>query len=67
MKKYTMYWYYRTQICKLQKKIESVRVDYAQRSAMSSRNYEFEHLVEEETKNFKKDIYKIKRKMCSVR
>lgn len=67
MKKYTLYWYYRTQICRLQKEIESVRLNYAQRSSMSSKNFEFDHLVEEDTKKIKKDIYKIKRKMCRVR
>ena len=67
MKKHTMYWYYRSQICRLRKKIESVRVSHAQRSLLSSKNFEFDHLVEEETKKYKKDIYKIKRKMCSIR
>lgn len=67
MKKYTLYWYYKTQICRLQKKIESVRLSYAQRSSLSSKNFEFDHLVEEDTKKIKKDIYRIKRKMCSIR
>jgi len=67
MKKYPLYLYYQVQICKLRKKIENVRLDFATRSAQSSKNFEFEHLVEEHTIEIKKDIYKIKRKLCSIR
>lgn len=67
MKKHTLYWYYKTQICQIQKKILDVRETYAQRSAMSSKNFEFDHLVEEEIKPYKEKIFKIKRKMVKLR
>jgi len=67
MKKYTLYWYYRTKICSLNKKIEDVRTNYAIMSGMSSKNFEFDHRVEEDIRPHKKKIYEIKRKMCQVR
>ena len=67
MKKHTLYWYYRTQICQIQKKISHVRENYAQRSAMSSKNFEFDHLVDEDIKLYREKIFKIKRKMVNLR
>lgn len=67
MKNYTLYLYYRTQICTLNKKINNIRSGYAQRSSISSRNFEFDHLVEDHVRAYRVDIYKIKKKMCQLR
>lgn len=69
MRKYTLYWYYRSQICRLNKQIEDIRLGYAERSNMSSRNFEFEHLVNSDSAvRYKKErIYKLKRKMCVIK
>lgn len=67
MKKYPLIWYYRNQICNLQKKIKEVHLRYAIRSAKSSKNFEFDHFVEKETREYKKNIYNLKRKMCLIR
>lgn len=67
MKKCTLIWYYKSKIHKLEKRIEGVRHMYAERSAMSSRNFEFEHLVKEDTKNYREQIFRLKRKICSIK
>lgn len=67
MKKHALYWYYRAQICQIQKKILDIRKFYAQRSAMSSKNFEFDHLVDEDVKPYKEKIFKIKRKMVNLK
>jgi len=67
MKNYPLKLYYRLKICSLKKKIKE-RYDYhAYISSTSSKNFEFEHLVEDDIKEYKKNIFKIKRKMCGVR
>ena len=67
MKKHTLYWYYRVQICKIEGKISDIYTTYAKRSAMSSKNFEFEHLAKEDTKKYRDEIFKIKRKMVNLR
>jgi len=67
MRKQTLHWYYKVKICRLQKKIKHTRTIYAQRSSMSSRNFEFDHYVEKDTKKYRKEIFRIKRKLCEIR
>ena len=67
MKKCTLIWYYKSKIHKLEKRIESVRQVYAERSAMSSRNFEFDHLVTEDTEKYRKQIFRLKRKICIIK
>ena len=67
MKKHTLYWYYKVKICRIENRISYVRESYAQRSAMSSKNFEFDHLVEEEIQPYKEKIFKIKRKLVNLR
>jgi len=67
MKKYPLILYYRLKICSLNKKIKERYDYYAYISSTSSKNFEFDRLVEEDIVEYKKNIYKIKRKMCNVR
>jgi len=67
MRKHTLYWYYKVKICRIENKINDVRHSYAERSAMSSRNFEFDHFVEEEIQPYKERIFNIKRKMVNLR
>ena len=67
MKNYHLKLYYKLKIWSLKKKIKDCLNYHAHMSSRSSRNYEFDGLVENDTIRYKKEIYKIKRKMCSVR
>lgn len=67
MKKHTLYWYYKVKICRIEKRISCIRDFYAQRSSMSKRNFEFEHIVEEEVRLHRGKIFNLKRKMVNIR
>ena len=60
--------YYCYKINVLNKKINSVYMDYANRSSRSSRNFEFYHLVDQDENVilYKKEIYRLKRRMCEL-
>lgn len=67
MKNYPLQLYYRFKICSLKKKIKDCFNHHAYMSSASSRNYEFNDTVDRETVQYRKEIYKIKRKICTIK